>query len=68
MSEIKVIKKDIEGLQKGLNQIYEDSFGAYRSQDLKWAFNRYRLPHAQDLLNVWENEAEDLLADLKARW
>jgi len=63
-----ILKKDIEGLQKGLNQIYEESFGAYRSQDLKWAFNRYRLPHAQELLNGWENEAEDLLADLKARW
>ncbi len=63
-----ILKKDTSGLQKGLNQIYEDSFGAYRSLDLKWAFNRYRLPQAQNLLETWKNEAEDLLSDLKARW
>jgi len=63
-----ILKKDVEGLQKGLNQIYEESFGAYRSLDLKWAFNRFRLPQAQLLLDAWEKEAEELLADLKARW
>jgi len=63
-----ILKKDRVGLQKELNQIYEDSFGEYRSLDLQWVFNKYRLPLAEDVLKFWENEAESLLSDIKAKW
>lgn len=55
-----ILKKDAQGLQKKMRNLFDDSFGQFHDPYLKWCFNPSRLPDADSLIEDWHPYAESL--------
>lgn len=63
-----ILEGDIKGLQDKMRQTFSNSFGEYRSHDLRWILHKDYLPDSQQIIEQWKGQAEALLADLLRHW
>ncbi|MFI5344091.1 MAG: hypothetical protein ACHQUC_07715, partial [Chlamydiales bacterium] len=63
-----IFQNDVEGLQKEMNKIFDDSFGGYQNYDLQWVMNKHHLLDAKEMIDQWKKPAEMLLGDLMRHW
>lgn len=63
-----ILKEDVRGLQKKMEEIFSDSFGTYQRHDLRWILNKQRLPSSETIIHYWKPQAEGLLGDLIHFW
>lgn len=63
-----IFQNDVEGLQKEMNKIFDDSFGGYQNYDLYWVMNKHHLLDAKEVIEQWKKPVEMLLGDLMRHW
>jgi exodeoxyribonuclease V gamma subunit len=63
-----ILENDVRGLQDKMREVFSESFGTYQNHDLRWIFNKQRLPNSETMIHYWKSQAEGLLGDLISFW